>query len=558
MKKMMLFFLMLFIDMNIAFAIDNAKVVMVINDQNHINKQIIIDNTDNQLAVRVPMSGKMPGSLFGYHVNLDNVNSNIKYNMRDNTIFLDNLVDQERVVINSEYDISYKQNDSYEYFEIIEGIDKNIESLIVQIVFEQGYEAEDLTVFINGKENRKYKGFVNDNTISIKFTDLRSNDVVGFRVKRSVKSSVSLLTIFSFVFPVVCLGFSYALWYYYGKDRRKEIEKRMNPVRQLSLIEVARLYNEEINRKDIISLIFSLCSKGFMQIEETKDDIRFVRLRNYTGHSYSEGLIFDAIFMKTFVGTFEEVINKKKKEYCTDISVKDVKIIRTMDRILANENMEKKKYEYFERDTSSKKNMIISMAIICLVLITINPFIAVNNSLFLLLALLIEFISFYVINKFIALIDFNRIRNYLVPVILTIILLLLIFAFIFGTNSIYEIAYLFGIVCVIGMLILAKYMPKRNAYGDKLYHNMEGFRKLLEEGTKEEYLSVLNTNENYYYDILSYIYIFGDKDYVSKRFKNVVKKECEWFKSYKRFDFNGFNKTCDVIVEVLMENNEHK
>ena len=266
-------------------------------------------------------------------------------------------------------------------------------------------------------------------------------------------------------------------------------------------------------------------------------------------------MLFDAIFLKSYVGTFEEVINKKKKEYNNEVSVKDVKVVRTIDRIMANENMDDKKYEFFERDTNSKRNIIIGMAIISIVLVTINPFITISNSFYFILALIIEIVSFYILNKFIGFIDFNKIRKYLVPVLLTVILLMLIFAFILGTNSVYEIAYLFGIICVVGMLILAKYMPKRNTYGDKMYHGMEEFRKLLEEGTKDEYQSILITNEDYYYNIISYTYIFGDKELVSKRFKNLVKKECTWYKSYKEFDYNSFNKTCDVIYNVLKENN---
>ena len=437
----------------------------------------------------------------------------------------------------------------------MEGVNKKIKTLNVQIKFEKDYLVKGLKVYVNGKEIDRYINYVDDNTISMKITNLKENDEIAFRVKRNVKSSFSVLTIVSFVFPTLCLILSFALWQFYGKDNRDKIDKRMNPVRQLSLLEVARLYNEKVVRADVISLIFSLCSKGYMEIKETEDDLKFVRVKNYSGHSYSEGLLFDAIFLKSYVGTFDEAINKKKKDYNSEISVKDVRVIRTIDRILANENMNEKKYEYYERDTTSKKNIIIGMAVTSLVLVTINPFIAINNSLFFILALIIEMLSFYIINKFIGFIDLNRIRKYVIPVLLTIALLVLIFAFIFGTNSIYEIAYLLGVVCVIGMMILAKYMPKRNSFGDKLFHSMEGFKKLLEEGTKEEYQGILNTNENYYYNILSYLYVFGNKEYVCKRFKGLVKKECDWFKSYKKFDYNSFNKTCDVIFEVLRENN---
>ena len=135
------------------------------------------------------------------------------------------------------------------------------------------------------------------------------------------------------------------------------------------------------------------------------------------------------------------------------------------------------------------------------------------------------------------------------------IFFIIIFIFILGTNSIYEIIYLVGIVCVIVMMIIAKYMPKRNIYGDNMYNKMEGFRKLLEEGEKEEYINVLNTNNNYYYDIIAYTYILKNRSIVCKRFKKYIDKGCEWFKTYKEFIFESFNKVCDGIYEVLRENN---
>ena len=62
-------------------------------------------------------------------------------------------------------------------------------------------------------------------------------------------------------------------------------------------------------------------------------------------------------------------------------------------------------------------------------------------------------------------------------------------------------------------------------------------------------------NPNYYYDMLVYMYILGNKDNVCKRFKNLVDKKCEWYESYKKYDYNNFNKSCDVIMDVVRENN---
>ena len=555
MKKIIFGILMLLVSLKTVCAIDNVRITLSIDEENHIMKQIVVDNKDEEFTMFLPESGKIPGSFYGYYVDLKDINSNVKYKKNKNSLFFSNISNQGRIVINNEYDVSFRQYDGYEYFTILEGIDKDIDTLSIQLIFEETYDVNDLKMFINNKETKKYTRFISGNKASITLNKLNSNDFVSFQVKRSVKHSISILTIISFVFPILCLILSFVLWYLYGKDRIHDISKKMNPVRELSLLEVAKLYNEKVTKKDVISLIFSLCSKGFVKIVETKDELKLVRLKNYNGHSYSEGLLFDSLFVKSYVGTFDEVINKKKKEYNDEVNVKDIRIIRTINRIISNENMNNKKYEFFERDTSSKKNIIIGMAIICLVLVTINPFITINNSWYFVVALIIEIISFYLIYRFVEYVDFNKVKKYLVPILLTVLFFVLIFAFVLGTNSVYEVAYLLGIVCVVGMMIFAKYMPKRNVYGDKLFGKMEGFRKLLEEGTKEELENVLKTNSNYYYDMLVYMYILGNKDNVCKRFKNLVDKKCEWYESYKKYDYNNFNKSCDVIMDVVRENN---
>ena len=133
MKKLLVLIISFFLSMSIVFAIDNAKVTMMIDENNHIKKQLIIDNIDNSLEINIPKNGKIPWGLYGYYIKLNDINSNIKYKLDNNKLILNDLDNQDRVVINTEYDISYRLKDGYEYFEIIEGIDKNIvESLEVK------------------------------------------------------------------------------------------------------------------------------------------------------------------------------------------------------------------------------------------------------------------------------------------------------------------------------------------------------------------------------------------------------------------------------------------
>ena len=156
MKKLLFSVLVFFVSLTVVSAINGAKATMVIDDKNHINKQIIIENKEENLVVKVPKSGKIPRNIYGFHINMGKINSNANYKVDKDKMLLKDLSNQERVVINYEYDINYKQNDGFEYFEVIEGIDKQIDSLIIQIRFEEEYEVKNLKLFINGKEITKY------------------------------------------------------------------------------------------------------------------------------------------------------------------------------------------------------------------------------------------------------------------------------------------------------------------------------------------------------------------------------------------------------------------
>ena len=98
MKKLLVLIVYFFLSMSVVFAIDNAKVTMVIDENNHIKKQLIIDNIDNSLEINTPKNGKIPGGLYGYYIKLNDINSNIKYKLDNNKLILNDLNNQDRVI----------------------------------------------------------------------------------------------------------------------------------------------------------------------------------------------------------------------------------------------------------------------------------------------------------------------------------------------------------------------------------------------------------------------------------------------------------------------------
>ena len=91
MKRLLFFIMMFFTSLSIVSGIDYAKVTLFVDEQNHIKKQYIIENKEEELTIKMPASGKIPGNIYGYHINMKDINSNINYNLDKDVMYLKDL-----------------------------------------------------------------------------------------------------------------------------------------------------------------------------------------------------------------------------------------------------------------------------------------------------------------------------------------------------------------------------------------------------------------------------------------------------------------------------------
>ena len=531
------------------YALDDVRVTMEINDTK-VKKLVTIDKLDKDSKINIPISGDIPSSNYGFTINMGNIDT--LYKKDDKYIYLDK---KDKIRLKYEYEVSFLQNNNKAYYDIFDGIDDYVNKIDFTITFLDNYEIRDLNFYINGKKVKKVDYYIRDNMI-VGNIDKKINkgDKLSFMVNKKPQTDYGLLTKLSLIFPLFSLVVSYIIWIIFGKDRQVKSERSMHPDKRLSILDVSRLYNGKVTKNDVILLVFSLCHKGFIKIEETKDDIRLIRLKKYNGHCYSEGILFDAIFTKRKIGTLSEIIESfKKVEFEDSVSVKNVMVSKTIERILANENMTDKKYEYFERSTQNKEKIIMGLCVISLLLITCNPFIKFNVPAYMAIGVFVSAFSYYLVYQFVKYVRFDKIEDYKLPIIIICFFLILVFSFLLGTRSVYQLIYFIGIVSVIIMMILAKYMPKRTIYGSKLMGKMEGFKEFLDTAKDDEITRVLEVNPSYYYDIMEYLYFYNIKDSVSKKFKK--SDRCEWFDSYKEYKYNKFNDICDIVYQILKEKN---
>ena len=226
----------------------------------------------------------------------------------------------------------------------------------------------------------------------------------------------------------------------------------------------------------------------------------------------------------------------------------------TNNRILHNVNNKQNMDKIFEKSATNKKFLIILMIIATYCLITIPPIFAYGESSSLLFALLFPGIGFTVLFKLV----FGETQTIYVNGRATYSSIgTKIFGLVWGLgfggipwafmvlpalkqDPVYLVGYGLGLVCVLGMVICLKYLPKRTPYGNEILGKLKGFRNFLETAEKDKLETMVIQDPTYFYNILPYTYVLGVSDKWIKKFESISLQAPSWYDSSNGFDFSSF------------------
>lgn len=226
----------------------------------------------------------------------------------------------------------------------------------------------------------------------------------------------------------------------------------------------------------------------------------------------------------------------------------------TNNRILNNVNNKQNMDKIFEKSATNKKFLIILMIIATYCLITIPPIFAYGESSSLLFALLFPGIGFTVLFKLV----FGETQTIYVNGRATYSSIgTKIFGLVWGLgfggipwafmvlpalkqDPVYLVGYGLGLVCVLGMVICLKYLPKRTPYGNEILGKLKGFRNFLETAEKDKLETMVIQDPTYFYNILPYTYVLGVSDKWIKKFESISLQAPSWYDSSNGFDLSSF------------------
>ena len=204
----------------------------------------------------------------------------------------------------------------------------------------------------------------------------------------------------------------------------------------------------------------------------------------------------------------------------------------------------------FEKLLSNNRILVLLMIVISYFIINIYPLVQYDNVvrsiviiIFSLAFLLIAFYIFVVTSD-----KFSRFFSLFFVVVGIIPLYSLGLPWI-SLDKYYFIGYIVCLVCILAMVIIFKYLPKRTSYGNEILGKTIGFKNFLETTEKYKLEALVGQNPSYFYDVLPYTYVLDISDKWIKNFEVISMGAPYWYEGYTNFNVDNFMSfTNDAII----------
>ncbi len=533
------------------YEITSYDIDIVVNENNSfdITEKITTNFEEYKHGIirKIPLKNKisrLDGTTSRNTAKISNIEVNNKYSKSKSDGNLNiKIGDANQTIIGKkEYTIKYnyklskdKEKDFDElYFNIIgNDWDTTISNVTFTIHMPKDFDESKLG-FSYGKygstDNELIYYEVDDNIITGKLYD-KLNPYEGLTVRCELEEGYFKISLLEqiidniiFIFPVICLLISLFLMITKGIDRHVVETVEFYPPEGLNSLDVAYLYNGEVNDKNVISLLIYLANKGYIKIiEDEKKNVRLKKLKDYDGTDECEELFLEGLFKN---GDEVKPSSLRNKFYKTISNIKKAKVTNNL------------KNSVFERK-NNKYRIIIIVSIVLSIFIPLGLSVYESSDIsgLIITVFLLCFYSIFFIVGF-AIKEPKMFRVFWLG-FTTVHFLVMAGGFIvpFLDN---KLIILVEIICLIGMLICLKYIPKRTDYGIEMLGKIRGFRRFLITAEKEKLESMVSANPSYFYDILPFAYVLGVSDKWIKQFEEISVVEPDWYGG-SSFDSHSIN-----------------
>ncbi len=300
-----------------------------------------------------------------------------------------------------------------------------------------------------------------------------------------------------FAVPVLSLIFMFNFWHIRGRDPRvkESVAVMYGPPQYYNIplcpAEVGSLVDEKLDSRDITATIVGLAVKGYIKIEETKE----------------EGILFDK----------KDYYLKKVKESDNSLALFEKELMTKIFGSLPGKMVSELKNNFYTNLDSLKKTMYSEL-----------------------------------VRKNYFSVSPETIRQvYAVSGFVTAVLTTLLLGFSAG-ETVGARTFAAGILTGIPMLAFSKFMPAKTRTGSSVYMDILGFQEFLNRAEKDRLIKM--KDENLFSRFFPYALALDVADNWAKAFEGIYQQPPEWYVSpggFRAFDPVSFNHSVNSAMSNL-------
>ncbi len=334
------------------------------------------------------------------------------------------------------------------------------------------------------------------------------------------------------------------------------------PPEDLNSLDVGYIFKGKAISNDITSLIIYLANKGYIKIEDDKNDFKIIKLKEYDGNNKYEKKVYDGLFKK------KDEVTKK------DLTKSFYKITASIEYEL-NKKDNREKIIIPRTKIQRRLAMIPPIFIVLVLLFTIvygngyerEAYVLLPFGVVTCIVLAIGINARVTKRKGIIIstaankgseiktkIDFTGKFWMRMAMVLLFLDLMLYIIFLFTRelylDTSYYIYVLFGFLALILTLFFTFNIENRTEYGNRMLGKILGFKRFLENAREDELQDLVDKYPTYFYDILPYTYVLGISDKWISKFETINMPSPEWYKS-EREDSFGFESVTKVLDKTI-------
>ena len=310
----------------------------------------------------------------------------------------------------------------------------------------------------------------------------------------------------SFILILIIFGITIYiiyLWFKYGKNYSKPIKTiEFYPPKNMDAAEIGYIYGNHSGKKLTISLVVQLASKGYIKIDETKNNKIIITNLVPALPKPLEPFDYKSDNKNINIEERKKEYNIKLKQYETDVLYYN----NEMKKFPKLTHLEALVYDYLignKRTVRLNKNFY-------------NVFDLVESNLS---------------DSYINIIqDKNSSKKLKISILCTI---LVIFLYIMS-YLVFEdldpkvmIMYKLSRICIFINIFFTIFMKRKTKYGEKIATQIRCFRQFLISVEKPRLEALVNENPYYFYDILPYTYVLNVSKKWIKKFEDISKPKLD-------------------------------